>query len=90
MAGEFDEIRARLEGIAEEALTHKTGARGLRTVLEQCLLDVMYEIPSHNAIKKCVVDADAIRGLRRPLVLNRSGQALEIWDAKKKKGRETA
>ncbi len=79
-----------LEAIAEEALKHKTGARGLRTVLEECLLDVMYEIPSHNAIKKCVVDADAIRGLRRPLLLNRSGQALEIWDAKKKKGRETA
>ncbi|MCH7810695.1 MAG: ATP-dependent Clp protease ATP-binding subunit ClpX, partial [Chloroflexi bacterium] len=79
-----------LEAIAEEALKHKTGARGLRTVLEECLLDVMYEIPSHNAIKKCVVDADAIRGLRRPLLLNRSGQAIEIWDVKKKKGRETA
>ena len=79
-----------LEAIAEEALTLKTGARGLRTVVERLLLDVMYEIPSHNAIKKCVVDADAIRGLRRPLLLNRAGQALEIWDAKKKKGRETA
>ncbi len=79
-----------LEAIAEEALSHKTGARGLRTVLEECLLDVMYEIPSHNAIKKCVVDADAIRGLRRPLVLNRSGQAIEIWAAKKKKGPKTA
>ena len=79
-----------LSAIAEEALKHKTGARGLRTVLEECLLDVMYEIPSHNAIKKCIVDADAIRGLRRPLLLNRSGQAIEIWDVKKKKGRETA
>jgi ATP-dependent Clp protease ATP-binding subunit ClpX len=79
-----------LEAIAAEAVKHKTGARGLRTVLEECLLDVMYEIPSHNAIKKCIVDGDAIRGLRRPLLLNRSGQAIEIWDAKKKKGRETA
>src|SRR6266545_4462284 len=68
-----------LEAAAEEALRHKTGARGLRTVLEECLLDVMYEIPSRGDVKKCVVDADAIRGLRRPLLLTRSGQALNVW-----------
>ncbi len=68
-----------LEAAAEEALRHKTGARGLRTVLEECLLDVMYEIPSRGAVKKCVVDGDAIRGLRRPLMLTRSGQALNLW-----------
>src|SRR5262249_24114537 len=45
-----------LEAVAEEALRHKTGARGLRTVLEDCLLDVMYEIPSRTEVKKCVVD----------------------------------
>jgi ATP-dependent Clp protease ATP-binding subunit ClpX len=73
-----------LEAAAEEALRHKTGARGLRTVLEDCLLDVMYEIPSRADVKKCVVDADAIRGRRRPLLLARSGQVLDIWgeDAK--------
>src|SRR5438128_633036 len=64
---------------AAEALRHKTGARGLRTVLEECLLDVMYEIPSRGDVKKCVVDGDAIRGLRRPLMLTRSGQALNLW-----------
>jgi ATP-dependent Clp protease ATP-binding subunit ClpX len=68
-----------LEAAAEEALRHKTGARGLRTVLEECLLDVMYEIPSRGDVKKCVVDADAIRGLRRPLLLTRSGQAIDLW-----------
>ena len=68
-----------LEAAAEEALRHKTGARGLRTVLEECLLDVMYEIPSRGDVKKCVVDGDAIRGLRRPLMLTRSGQALNLW-----------
>ena len=68
-----------LEAAAEEALRHKTGARGLRTVLEDCLLDVMYEIPSRSDVKKCVVDADAMRGLRRPLLLNRGGQALDVW-----------
>ena len=69
-----------LKATAEEALGHKTGARGLRTVLEDCLLDVMYEIPSRGDVKKCVVDADSIRGLRRPLLLARSGQAVELWD----------
>ena len=51
-----------LDATAEEALRHKTGARGLRTVLEDCLLDVMYEIPSRGDVKKCVVDEDSIRG----------------------------
>jgi len=69
-----------LEEAAEEALRHKTGARGLRTVLEDCLLDVMYEIPSRGDVKKCVVDAEAIRAHRRPLLLTRSGQAVELWE----------
>src|SRR3990172_9225266 len=68
-----------LEAAAEEALRHKTGARGLRTVLEDCLLDVMYEIPSRGDVKKCVVDEDSIRGRRRPLLLTRSGQAIDLW-----------
>ena len=68
-----------LEAAAEEALRLRTGARGLRTVLEDCLLDVMYEIPSRNDIKKCVVDAEVIRGRRRPLLLARSGQVVDLW-----------
>ncbi len=68
-----------LEAAAEEALRHKTGARGLRTVLEDCLLDVMYEIPSHPDVKKAVVDAESIRGRRRPLLLNRTGQVIDLW-----------
>ncbi|GBD14269.1 ATP-dependent Clp protease ATP-binding subunit ClpX [bacterium HR25] len=68
-----------LEATAEEALRLKTGARGLRTVLEECLLDVMYEIPSRTDIKKCVIDAEVIRGHRRPLLLNRNGQVVDLW-----------
>jgi ATP-dependent Clp protease ATP-binding subunit ClpX len=65
-----------LEGCAEEAIRHKTGARGLRTVLEDTLLDVMYEIPSRGDIKKCVVSADTVMGRARPLMLTRSGQVV--------------
>jgi ATP-dependent Clp protease ATP-binding subunit ClpX len=65
-----------LESCAEEAIRHKTGARGLRTVLEDTLLDVMYEIPSRGDIKKCVVSADTVMGRARPLMLTRSGQVV--------------
>ena len=73
-----------LEAAAEEALRHKTGARGLRTVLEDCLLEVMYEIPSNGEVKKCVVDGNAMRGLRRPVLLNAKGQALDVWASQPK------
>jgi ATP-dependent Clp protease ATP-binding subunit ClpX len=66
-----------LEAAAEEAMRHKMGARSLRTVVEETLLDVMYEIPSHPDIKKCVVDAEAIRGHRRAILLSGGGQAVE-------------
>jgi len=67
-----------LEAAAEEALRHKMGARGLRTVVEDALLDVMYEIPSHPDIKKCVVDAEVISGRRRAIVLGGGGQVVEL------------
>ncbi len=66
-----------LRACAEEAIRHKTGARGLRTVLEDTLMEVMYEIPSRTDIKKCVVSGDTIRSRKRPLLLTRSGQSVE-------------
>jgi len=68
-----------VEAAAEEAMRHKMGARSLRTVIEDTLLDVMYEIPSHTDIKKCVVDAEAIRGRRRAILLTAGGQAVEVF-----------
>ncbi len=53
---------AALDAAAEQALKHKTGARGLRTILEQTLLDVMYELPSMSGVTHCIIDADAIVG----------------------------
>ncbi|MBI2303488.1 MAG: ATP-dependent Clp protease ATP-binding subunit ClpX [Chloroflexi bacterium] len=71
-----------LEAVAEEAMVHKTGARGLRTVLEETLLDVMYDIPSREDVKKCVVNADVIRGKIRPYLLNRSDQVFSDVELK--------
>ena len=65
-----------LRAIAEEAIKQKTGARGLRTVVEDLLLDVMYEAPSLPDIRKCVVSKDTVASRRRPLLVTESGQAL--------------
>ncbi|MBI4300379.1 MAG: ATP-dependent Clp protease ATP-binding subunit ClpX, partial [Chloroflexi bacterium] len=62
-----------LEVAAEEALRYKTGARGLRTIIEERLLDVMYEIPSLSDVRKCVIDAEVLQGKRRPLLFSSTG-----------------
>jgi ATP-dependent Clp protease ATP-binding subunit ClpX len=67
-----------LKAVAEEAIRHKTGARGLRTVLEDTLMEVMYEIPSRPDVKKCVVSAETIHNRQRPLLLTRSGATIEL------------
>ncbi|MGQ9489656.1 MAG: ATP-dependent Clp protease ATP-binding subunit ClpX [Anaerolineae bacterium] len=61
---------------AREAMKLKTGARGLRTIIERVLLDVMYEIPSHPEVVKCVVNAECITHGAPPLLLLRDGQAI--------------
>jgi ATP-dependent Clp protease ATP-binding subunit ClpX len=68
-----------LEAIAEEAMGRKTGARGLRTIIEDTLLDVMYEIPSRSEVVKCVVNADTIRRKVRPLLLTQSDRPVP-WE----------
>jgi ATP-dependent Clp protease ATP-binding subunit ClpX len=59
---------------AEMALKYKTGARGLRAIIEEALLDVMYEIPSHKEIKKCIVTADVIMGKTKPELYDEYGR----------------
>ncbi len=57
-----------LEATSDKALAHKTGARGLRTTIEEALLEVMYEIPSMENVRKCIVNADVIEGRGRPIL----------------------
>ena len=66
-----------LEAAADKAIKQKTGARGLRTIIEDMLLDVMYEIPSRADVKRCIVDADVIRGRGRPYLEIRTERAIE-------------
>lgn len=58
-----------LSAIANEGLKQKSGARGLRSVLENCLLDIMYKIPSIKDIKECVVGEDVILNKEDPILL---------------------
>jgi ATP-dependent Clp protease ATP-binding subunit ClpX len=70
MEGSELEIRpAALAAIARKALKRKTGARGLRSILEQVLLDTMYELPGMQNVQKVVVDENAIDGDGKPLVI---------------------
>ena len=52
--------------IAKKAIALKTGARGLRTILENIMLDTMYEIPSEDDLEKVVIDADVVKRGGRP------------------------
>jgi ATP-dependent Clp protease ATP-binding subunit ClpX len=69
---------AALESAAEQALERKTGARGLRTIIEEALLDVMFELPSLDQVHKCVIDIDANGKLSQPRLLSHNGQVIEI------------
>ena len=63
---------------AEEAMKHEAGARGLRTIMERALLDVMYEIPSRRDVKKCIISAEAVLGKTPPLLLTQSEHPINL------------
>lgn len=82
---EMDEVQLEfteeaLLNIAKEAIKRKTGARGLRSIIEEVMLDIMYEIPSRNDIAKCVVTKEVI--------LNRDKPIIVTADRKKEKKKE--
>ncbi len=58
-----------LHAIARKAIERKTGARGLRAILEDIMLDVMYEIPSRKDIKECVINEDVVVRRERPILI---------------------
>ena len=62
-----------LRAVAEKALENKTGARGLRNVLENVMLDIMYELPTLKDVTECVITRGVIEGTDKPL-LHRSGE----------------
>ena len=71
---EFDP--AALQCIAEEAMERKTGARGLRSIMENTMMDTMYEAPSDDTIRKCIITKEAVEGKGAPIIVK--GESLPI------------
>ncbi len=65
-----------LEAAADLAFARETGARGLRSIIESALLDVMFEIPSLTDVRRVIVDADTINGVARPKIVAEGEQVL--------------
>ncbi|MBS1888966.1 MAG: ATP-dependent Clp protease ATP-binding subunit ClpX [Actinobacteria bacterium] len=92
---EFDDIELvfsddSLEAIADRAIERETGARGLRSILEETLLDVQFELPSRRDVTKCVVTKETILQGRRPTLVTEAAQQ-DIGPAEERRlGEETA
>ncbi len=74
---EFDEVKLEVEEDAVREIAHlayerKTGARGLRSIMEDVLMDVMYEIPSDDNIAECVLTKDVVDGRGKPKIIYRN------------------
>ena len=74
---ELEDVRLRftegsLRSIAKEAIRRKSGARGLRSIMENIMLDIMYDLPSHPEIQECIINEDVIVKKGEPLLLYRS------------------
>ena len=58
-----------LNAVARKAIARKTGARGLRSILEGILLDTMYELPTYDGVEEVVVNAEVVEGRAQPLII---------------------
>ncbi|MDQ3250418.1 MAG: ATP-dependent Clp protease ATP-binding subunit ClpX [Chloroflexota bacterium] len=67
-----------LEAVATEAFLRRTGARGLRSIVEEALLDVMYEIPDRDDVARCVVTKEVFTSGHAPLLYTNQGQLIQI------------
>ncbi len=75
---DFDEVKLSFEEdavteIATRAFEHKTGARGLRSIMEKAMMDVMYRIPSEDNIAECIITKEAVTGEGQPTLIFRDG-----------------
>lgn len=84
---EFDDVKLTfepeaIEAIAEKAFERKTGARGLRSIMEGVMMDVMYRIPSDETIENCVITKEAVDGTSEPLLVHHENKAAYAKQAK--------
>ncbi len=91
---EFDEVELEFEEealveIAKQAIERKTGARGLRSIIENIMLDVMYDLPSREDIKKCIITKESVVDNLTPKLLLEDGTVVKET-ANKKEPKESA
>ena len=83
MEGSELELREEaLHAIAKKAMDRKTGARGLRTILENILLDTMYELPSLEGVSKVVIDEAVVEGSNQPYLVYEGGEPQKLIQKK--------
>jgi ATP-dependent Clp protease ATP-binding subunit ClpX len=92
---EFDDIELvfsedSLGAIADKGLERESGARGLRSILEETLLDVQFELPSRRDVTKCVVTKETIEGGRTPTLVTEAAPAPDIEPPPDELAEETA
>ena len=74
-----------LEAIVEKAIERNTGARGLRSIVEEIMRDIMYEIPSNEKIEKCIITEETVKELKEPKVIINENRKSNIEKQVKKK-----
>ncbi|WP_216828836.1 ATP-dependent protease ATP-binding subunit ClpX [Alkalihalobacterium elongatum] len=67
-----------LSAIANKAIERKTGARGLRSIIEGIMLDVMFDLPSREDIAKCIITKEAVENNQMPKLLTKDGDEIEV------------
>jgi ATP-dependent Clp protease ATP-binding subunit ClpX len=74
-----------IEAIVDKAIELKTGARGLRSIIEDIMTDIMFEIPSNPNIKKCIITKETVLNSKEPEVIineNKNGKKVELKSIK--------
>lgn len=79
-----------LKAVAQQALKRKTGARGLRSVIEGAMLEIMYEIPSKSNVKEVIIDDKVINEGQRPTLVYKTEEELTAEENAKKNSAESA
>lgn len=80
---EIDGVTLRFEEdalleIANEAIDRKTGARGLRSIIENIMLDVMYELPSLEEVTECIITKESVQDGKSPILLREDGSEFTL------------
>jgi ATP-dependent Clp protease ATP-binding subunit ClpX len=86
---ELDGVRLKfeddaLDAIADKALDRKTGARGLRSIIEEVMMDLMYRVPSDDTITECIITKASVEGDNEPVIVYNTDEPIKKMSSKRK------